>query len=143
MTVLVDANILLYAKFKDYPQHEKAITWLDEALNASKPVGLPWQSLAAFMRIATNPKVFNDPMATDAAVAQVRLWCKRKVVWHPVPGSQFEEVYCRLLLNHHCTGNLVSDAYLAALALEHGLTVVSSDSDFARFPRVRWLNPIS
>lgn len=143
MTVLVDANILLYAKFKDYPQHQKAVAWLDQSLNATQPLGLPWQSLIAFSRIATNPKIFDKPLAIDKVVNQLSEWCERSVVWHPEPGDRFEDCLYSLLQEHQCCGNLVSDAYLAALALEHGLTVVSSDTDFARFPSVKWLNPIA
>lgn len=142
MTTIVDANILLYAKFTDYAQHAAALEWLDGALNASQPVGLPWQSLSAFVRIATNSRVFASPLAIGAAVAQIRLWCERAVVWHPEPGEAFAGLFADLLIKHHCTANLVTDAHLAALALEHGLSIVSSDTDFARFPAVTWVNPL-
>jgi len=142
MTVLVDANILLYAKFTDFPQHAHAADWLDGALNAPQPVGLPWVSLSAFLRIATNHRVFSDPLSIESAVDQVNEWCERRVVWHPEPKERFAELFAELLTTHNCSGNLVADAYLAALAMEHGLTVVSTDADFARFVTVPSRNPL-
>ena len=143
MTVLVDANILVYAKFADFPQHERAASWLDNTLNAPQPVGLPWVSLSAFLRIATNHRVFADPLSIELAVDQVNEWCERKVVWHPEPKDQFAGLFTELLTTHNCSANLVADAYLAALAMEHGLTVVSSDADFARFVTLPTLNPLA
>ncbi len=143
MTVLVDANILLYAKFVDYEQHEKARSWLDQVLNAPQPVAIPWVCLSAFIRIATNPRVFKDPLTTESAVQQTSEWCSLKMVWHPQPLEGFVELYSKLLVENQCTGNLVPDAYVATLALQHGLAVVSSDSDFARFPTVTWYNPLA
>ena len=142
MTVLVDANILLYAKFADFPQHERALSWLDHTLNSPQPVGIPWVSLSAFLRIATNHRVFADPLPIELAVDQVNEWCEPRVVWHPEPEEQFASVFAELLTTYNCTANLVADAYLAALALEHGLTVVSTDADFARFAAVPSLNPL-
>ena len=142
MTVLVDANILLYAKFEDFPQHELAANWLDGALNSPQPVGIPWVSLNAFLRIATNHRVFADPLSIELAVGQVNEWCERRVVWHPEPEDRFALLFADLLTTHNCAGNLVPDAYLAALAMEHGLTVISTDADFARFVTVPSLNPL-
>ncbi len=142
MTVLVDANVLLYAKFADFPQHERAVSWLNHALNSPQPVGLPWASLSAFLRIATNHRVFADPLSIEIAIDQVKSWCEPRVVWHPEPEERFASVFAELLAGYNCSANLVADAYLAALALEHGLTVVSTDSDFARFETVPSLNPL-
>jgi toxin-antitoxin system PIN domain toxin len=143
MTVLVDANVLLYAKFADFPQHESAAGWLDGVLNAPQPVGLPWVSLSAFLRIATNHRVFADPLSIELAVDQVNGWCERSVVWHPEPGDRFAALFLELLTAHNCSANLVTDAYLAALALEHGLTVVTTDADFSRFVSLTSFNPIA
>lgn len=143
MSTLVDANILLYAKFSGFPQHVAARTWLDTRLNAPEPVGIPWLSLTAFIRIGTNRRVLGEPLSVTDAVAQLRQWTDRRNVWSPEPGSRFTDLYTQLLEESQASGNLVTDAYLAALALEHGLTVVSSDTDFARFPRVKWHNPLS
>lgn len=143
MSTLIDANILLYAKFSGFPQHAAAHAWLDARLNSPEPVGIPWLSLAAFVRISTNRRVMGDPLSAADAVSQLRQWIARRNVWHPEPGSRFSALYPQLLEDSRASGNLVTDAYLATLALEHGLTVVSSDADFARFPKVKWYNPLS
>ncbi len=143
MTVLLDANILLYAKFADFPQHERAVNWLDHTLNSPQPVGIPWVSLSAFLRIATNHRVFADPLAIESAIDQVNGWCEPRVVWHPEPAERFASVFAEILKTYHCSANLAACAYLAALAAEHGLTVVSTDADFARFTAVPSLNPLA
>lgn len=143
MSVLVDANVLLYAKFSDFSQHPACRDWLDTALNQPDPVGLPWLSLMAFLRIGTNRRVFARPLKPEQAVAQIKAWIARANVWHPEPGERFASVFTDLVRRHHATGNLVTDAYLAALAREHGLTVISTDSDFARFDAVPWVNPLA
>lgn len=143
MSALVDANILLYAKFSGFPQHAAARAWLDARLNAPEPVGIAWLSLVAFVRISTNRRVLGEPLSVAEAVSQLRQWIGRRTVWHPEPGPRFAALYPQLLEDSQASGNLVTDAYLAALALEHGLTVVSSDADFARFPKVPWYNPLS
>ena len=142
MSLLLDANILLYAKFSDLPQHDAARSWLDEHLNAPDPLGIPWVSLSAFVRIATNRRLFAQPLSTSEAGAQMLEWAQRGNVWHPEPGQRFGSIFQGLLDEVQATGNLVPDAYLGALSIEHGLTVVSSDADFARFADLRWLNPL-
>lgn len=143
MNVLVDANILLYARFSDLPQHQPAREWLDERLNKPEPTGIPWNSLAAFARIASNRRVFSDPLDSDEITAQILQWAGRRNVWHPEPGERFAALFTGLIAEARASGNLVPDCFLAALAQEHGLTVVSSDSDFARFPNLRWSNPLT
>ncbi len=143
MNVLIDANILLYARFSDLPQHQAARKWLDERLNNLEPTGIPWNSLAAFARIASNHRVFSDPLDSDEITNQILQWTKRRNVWHPEPGERFAALFTGLIAATQCTGNLIPDCFLAALAQEHGLTVVSSDTDFARFPNLRWFNPLN
>ena len=142
MSLLLDANILLYAKFSDFQQHEPARCWLDERLSAPDPLGIPWVSLSAFVRIATNRRLFAQPLGTSEAGAQMMEWSQRRNVWHPEPGQRFGSIFQGLLDEAQATGNLVPDAYLGALSIEHGLSVVSSDADFARFADVHWLNPL-
>jgi uncharacterized protein len=142
LSVLVDANVLLYAKFSDFPQHGEARRWLDAALNEPDPVGIPWVSLTAFVRIATNRRILGQPLTSSEAVAQVQQWIGRRNVWMPEPGTRFAELFTRLVLESQASGNLVSDAYVAALALEHGLAVISTDADFAHFAAVAWHNPL-
>ena len=141
--ILVDANLLIYAHVDSYPQHERARQWLDEQLNGYDPVGLPWNSLLAFLRLVTNPRVFEQPGTMIHAWSQVVAWLGCEPVRVPQPGDRHAEILGELLTGTGVHANLVPDAHLAALAIEHGLTLCSSDGDFARFPRLRWMNPLS
>ena len=140
--ILVDANLLIYAKFSDLPQHERARHWLEERLNSPGKVGIPWQSSLAFLRLATNPRLFGHPLGILAAWLQVEEWLDHPRVWIPEPTEDHARVLGRLLEQARVTANLVPDAHLAAIAIEHGLTVCSADSDFARFPQLDWVNPL-
>lgn len=141
--ILVDANLLLYAHVTDYVQHVAARDWLDKQLSGSTKVGLPWPSLLAFLRIVTNPRIYKQPATMDAAWRQVDAWVLQDLAWIPQPGNRHAEILGSLLGSSGATANLVQDAHLAALAIEHGLTLCSADSDFARFPGLRWLNPLA
>jgi len=140
--VLVDANILLYALDTDSLFHERARAWLEDSLNGSRRIGIPWMSLAAFLRIATNPRALREPLQPAEAWSFVEDWLAAPVVWIPAPGRSHASILGRLLIDFDLRGNLVADALLAALCIEHGLTIVSADSDFARFPEISWLNPL-
>ena len=139
--MLVDANVLLYAVDESSIFHGRAREWLEAALNGTRRVGLPWQSLVAFVRIATNPRAVAQPLPVAAAWAHIEEWLDAPAAWVPQPTPSHRTVLGRLLRELDLHGNLVSDAELAALCVEHGLTMVSADSDFARFPQIRWLNP--
>lgn len=141
--MLVDANLLLYAVDSSSPFHERARRWLEDSLNGPQRVALPWQSLAAFVRISTHPRAWVQPLDTDTAVGLVRAWVEADTVWTPEPGPGYAEIFFGLLATHQLTGNLVTDAALATLAIEHGLTIYSADSDFARFTELRWTNPVA
>lgn len=141
--MLVDANILIYAVDERSRAHAAARTWLEDALNGSRRVGLPWQSLLAFVRIVTHPRALPSPLVPSEAWSFVDEWLDAPAAWVPQPGRGYRELLNRLVVDLDLRGNLVSDAALAAVALEHGLTVVSADSDFARFPGVRWHNPVA
>ncbi|GAC1612045.1 MAG: type II toxin-antitoxin system VapC family toxin [Mycobacteriales bacterium] len=141
--MLVDANILLYAVDEDSAQHDAARAWLEEALNGTRRIGLPWQSLTAFVRIATHPRALTRPLTAAQAWGYVEDWLDAPVAWVPGPGPKHRDVLRQLVCGLDLRGNLVSDAVLAALCLEHGLTVVSADSDFARFRDVLWINPVA
>jgi toxin-antitoxin system PIN domain toxin len=141
--ILVDANLLLYAANRDAPEHGRARGWLDERLNGSTQVGLPWPSLLAFVRIASNPAIMRTPVTPGAAWGQVRQWLGCEVAWIPLPGATHPDVLARLLDGELVTSRLVPDAHLAALAIEHGLTLCSTDGDFSRFPGLRWENPLA
>lgn len=141
--MLVDANILLYATDSVSPFHERARTWMEVALNGSRRVGIPWASASAFLRISTNPRAMRDPLLPADAWSIVESWLDAETVWVPEPGSGHREILGRLITDLDLRGNLIADAVLAALAIEHGLKVVSADSDFARFTEIAWVNPIT
>lgn len=141
--MLLDANILIYAADTESAFHRPAKDWIEDALNGPRRVGIPWISLAAFLRITTNPRALRRPLSAGEAWEFVEAWLDAPAVWVPAPGAGHREILGRLLSHLDLRGNLINDAVLAALCLEHGLEMVSADSDFARFPEIRWHNPIS
>jgi toxin-antitoxin system PIN domain toxin len=140
--MLLDANLLLYAVDKDSPHNERAAAWLEDVLNGDRRVGLPWQTIGAFLRIATHPRVTTDPLSGAAAWRYVDAWLAAAPVWVPPATRRTAKVLQRLVEETPATGNLVTDAQLAALAMEHGLVLCSADTDFGRFPGLRWENPL-
>ena len=140
--ILVDANLLVYAHVASFPQHERARTWLDDRINAAAPVGIPWPSLLAFVRIVSNPRIFDRPVAVSTAWLQVESWLATRSVWVPLPTERHQEVLSPLMASAEGRANLVPDAHLAALAIEHGLVLCSTDGDFARFDGLEWQNPL-
>jgi toxin-antitoxin system PIN domain toxin len=141
--MLVDANILLFAVDASSQFHEAARTWLTRTLNGPQRVGLPWLVIGAFVRIVTHPRASENPLDPRAAWSYVLDWLTRDTVWIPNPAERHTDILGSLIAAYQPRGNLVTDAQIAALAIEHGLTVCSADTDFARFSEVRWLNPIS
>jgi len=141
--ILVDANLLLYAKLASFPEHENANRWLDGKLNGSDRVALPWESLLAFLRLSTNTRMFPRPLSTAVAWQQVRSWLSLDTTWCPSSTAEHELVLDILLAPGGITPKLVMDAHLAALAIEHGLVLCSADGDFGRFAQLRWHNPIA
>ncbi len=141
--MIVDANLLLYATDSSSLHHEKATRWLNTVLSNSRRVGLPIQTIAAFVRISTNPRVWDRPMTPAQAWRRVRAWLDADPVWVPAAGARTAEALGELITRYNLSANLVPDATLAALALEHGLVVMSADTDFARFSEVGWENPLS
>lgn len=141
--ILIDANILVYAHVSSFAQHRVAREWLDRQLNGPAPVGLPWASVLAFLRLVTNSRVFEHPESMADAWGQVQAWLACETVWSPEATERHADVLGEILKLPGMRGNLVPDAHLAALAIEHGLTLCSTDGDFARFRALRWLNPIA
>lgn len=140
--ILLDTNILLYSFGSSLLQHGKAQTWLDRSLNGSVRVGMPWSSLIGFVRIASNPRAFEKAVSVAEAWAVVEAWLDCPVVWVPTPAEAHRAILGRMF---HAIGNrkhLVQDAHVAALAIEHDLTLCTTDGDFARFPGLRWENPL-
>jgi uncharacterized protein len=141
--MIVDANVLLYAVDASSPFHQPAKAWLETALNEPARVGLPWASLLAFQRISTHPRASLSPLTPSMAWSFVTDWLDADATWVPVPGERHAEILRDLIVAGDLRGNLVSDAHLAALAIEHGVGVCSADSDFARFPQINWVNPLN
>jgi uncharacterized protein len=141
--IVVDANLLLYAANHAAPEHEPARTWLDGRLNGSVGVGFPWPSLLAFVRLTTNPMVVRHPVTPAAAWRQVDEWLACEPATVPLPGEAHRGILAGFLTAPWMTSRLVPDAHLAALAIEHGLTLYSTDGDFAKFPGLKWENPLA
>jgi len=141
--ILVDANLLIYSQVSGLDQHLAARAWLDERLSdSSNRVGLSWPSLLAFVRVVANPRVFERSTTVTAAWAQAERWLELDSVWIPMPTGRHATVLKRLLAETSEQSDLVPDAHLAALAIEHGLTLCSADRGFARFSGLRWENPL-
>jgi uncharacterized protein len=140
--VIVDANLLLYARNSSDDRHDAAREFVETVLNGPRRVGLPWPTITAFLRIATHPRVFPTPLTTAEAVGQIREWLAAPATWVPVPGPRHAEICLSLVDDLRVTGPLVSDAHLAAIALEQGTGVWSTDADFARFDGLSWEDPL-
>ncbi len=138
---LADANVLLYAVNRDEHHHAQARGWLDRALRGPETVGFPWLVLLAFLRVSTRPAVFARPLEARRAVDIARGWLDQGPAVLIEPTARHLDVLAGLLRESGTAGNLVSDAHIAALALEHDATVISYDNDFGRFEGVRWMPP--
>lgn len=139
--ILVDANVLLYAVNEDADRHEDARAWFEAALNGREPIGFSWLALLAFMRLSTKVGLFPNPLSVDTATTQVEAWLAQPPSVVLEPTSRHLQVLAGLLKQTGTGGNLVSDAHLAALAVEHGAVVVTYDNDFDRFDGVDWTQP--
>lgn len=140
--ILIDVNLLIYATNTHARQHNAARDWLDRQLVDAPRVGLPWTALLGFLRLSTNARIVARPLTMAAAWEQVAQWLSSDPVWIPEPSERHFEILGKLLAEPGTHGNLVTDAHLAALAIEHGLTLCSTDGDFARFSGLKWLNPL-
>ncbi len=138
---IVDVNVLLYAVNEDAPNHAAARVWLDGALSNGEPVGFTWQVMLAFLRLTTKTGLFPSPLTIDEATDVVQDWLGRPLAVVVEPTARHLPLLLGLLSESGTGGNLVSDAHLAALALEHGAGLVSFDADFGRFAGVRWTRP--
>ena len=139
---LVDANLLLYATDARAPRHAAARSWLERQLSGSETMAFAWVVLLAFARLSTHPQVFARPLSADQAFDMIGRWLGQPCAVIVHPGDRHTEVMRQLLRPFGTAGNLVNDAHLAALAIEHGAELNSCDSDFSRFPGVRWINPL-
>ena len=141
--ILVDANILLYAEDSLSSFHQKARKWWDDQLSGSEPVCLCWTVLSAFIRIGTNPRVFESPLSLEQALARIQGWLDQPCTRLIRPTEQHWTAFQQMLNDGQAVANLATDAHIAALALEHGCTIASTDADFARFPKLKWINPLT
>ena len=140
--IVIDANLLIYAVNEDAPGHRKAKAWIESAFSGSETVGLSWNVLLAFLRLTTRSGLFREPLSANAAFDVIAAWLDRPVVTIVHPGPHHLQNLRNVLHTLGTAGNLTSDAHLAALAIEHGAELCSSDSDFARFPGLKWRNPL-
>jgi uncharacterized protein len=141
--ILVDANLLIYAVNQDAPLNRRAKPWLESALSGTETVGFSWTVLLAVLRLTTRPGLFARPLRADAAFDLVASWLDQTSATIVHPGPRHLAVLRELLQPLGTGGNLTSDAHLAALAIEHGAELCSSDTDFARFSGLKWRNPLS
>jgi toxin-antitoxin system PIN domain toxin len=139
---VVDVNLLLYAVNRDSVHHARAKGWLERVLSGDEPIALPWAVLLGFIRIATSERILPHPLTPDQALEVVDSWVAQPVVVLLAPGTEHWQMLRMLLVEAGTAGNLVTDAHLAALAIESGAELCSSDSDFARFAKLRWTNPL-
>ncbi len=142
--ILLDANLLIYAVNADTPDHEKARLWMEGALSGRfGAVLFSWFTLVAFVRIATNPKALNSPFSLEEALRMIADWLALPDVSIVGPGAEHALHFQNACRDTNASGNLVTDAHLAALAIEHGCELASCDTDFGKFPAVRWINPLA
>ena len=137
-----DANILLYAYNADSPQHSRSAAWVEDLFSGTEGVGLAWVTIWAFLRISTNSRVWPNPKSSSQALEIVKSWLKQPDVVAVHPGERHIELLEGLVTRYGVSGPLMSDAGLAAIALEHGAVLASTDQDFRRFPELKWVNPL-
>jgi len=141
--ILGDANLLLYAEDSLSEHHKAARIWWDAQLSGSEPVGLCWPVLNAFIRISTNARLHQRPLTLKEATERVQSWLDQSCVRLVQPTDQHWTFFQQMLRSGNAVGNLVSDAHLAALAVEHNCVLQSTDADFSRFRGLKWKNPIA
>jgi uncharacterized protein len=141
--ILIDANLLLYAYHERAEQHDASRAWLEAALSGPELVRFAWLTLWAFLRIGTNPRVFEHPLSTSEAETVVSSWLSQPAVGILEPGERHWDILRGLIREGQTTGPLLMDAVIAAIALEHGATLCTTDRDFSRFAGLKWTNPLA
>ena len=139
--ILVDANVLLHAYHPRAEAHARCRVWVEQAFSDEEPVAIAWVTLLAFIRISTSGRVFEQPLLAGEALAAVASWLERPSVSVLEAGEACWEIFRQLVVEAQVTGPLVMDAFLAALALENGATLATTDRDFTRFPGLKLVNP--
>jgi len=140
--IVPDVNLLVYAHDSTSRHHADARAWWDETLRSQVPVGLAWVAVLGFLRVTTNARVFENPTPVRDAIGVVRSWLAQPATQVLTPGERHSEILFGLLEELGTAGNLTTDAHLAALAIEYGAEIATNDTDFARFPGLRWFNPL-
>jgi toxin-antitoxin system PIN domain toxin len=140
--ILPDVNLLIHAYNPESPLHPAARTWWEECLNGPKPVFLAWVVALGFLRLTTHRRLSDRPLSARRACEIVELWLARPQVAILNPGDRHARILFELIGHLGTAGNLTTDAHLAALAIEHQVELRSTDADFARFPGLRWQNPL-
>ena len=141
--IVFDANLLIYAYDSGATQHQRARAWVEETFSGVEMLGLPWQAIAAFLRFMTNRRLPGSRLSLEQASQIVDLWLNQANVRALVPGDQHWPLLRRMFIEGQASGPLVSDAIIAALTIEYGGVLHTTDRDFARFPGLRWKNPLS
>lgn len=140
--IVPDVNLLLHAHDSQSRRHEAARKWWETLMNGTGNVGLPWVAILGFIRISTHPKILDNPLDVSGACARVRTWLDRPQAVLIHPGDRHADILFSLLEAAGSAGNLTTDAHLAALAIEHQAELHSTDADMARFPGLKWVNPL-
>ena len=140
--IFPDINLLIYAHNLRAPNHQKAVTWWDECLHGPEGVALAWPVILGFVRIVTHPRVFEHPLPVADALDRVGEWLALPHIQIIHPGGRHFETWSAQLRHLGSGGNLTTDSHLAALAMERGLILHTTDADFARFPGLKWVNPL-
>jgi len=140
--ILIDTNLWLYACLQESPHHSSARAWLEATFNNQELIALPWNVVLAVLRISTQPRMMREPLSPSQAMDLVEGWLQHLLVTVVHPGPDHWSILRQLLEEAGTAGNLTPDAHLAALAIENNCTLVSADSDFQRFPGLRFRNPL-
>lgn len=140
---IVDLNLLIYAVNTDAPQHRQAKDWLEEALNQSETIGLSWSVILGFLRITTNPRIMQKPISPEQSIELIDIWLTLQSVKIVTPGNDHWLILKEILAKLGVAANITTDAHLAALAIENGATLYSTDNDFGRFEKLNWINPLN
>lgn len=140
--IVLDANLLIYAYGSALPEHERARKWVEETFSGDTLIGLPWQTISAFIRILTNQNLPGERFSTREIVPIVNEWLELSTMRVLSPGDKHWPIFQEMLLEGQARGPVTTDAQLAALTIEHGGVLHTTDRDFSRFPGLRWTNPL-
>lgn len=141
--IIPDVNLLVYGVNRDAPEHRRAKAWLEKAISGPDTIGFSWNVLLAFLRLTTRAGLLRSPLAPEASLDLIQIWLEQPSATIVNPGQSHLSILRELLSATGTAGNLTSDAHLAAIAIEYGAELHSSDNDFGRIPRLIWRNPLT